>query len=92
MPLASALQTWQLTVKTLLTLQLLYRYFTFQNWCTETTSTIFHPNTFIGGNNSRARCFLFACFQPHGYGPVVQMIQLRALFFMNVAPAPDRVP
>jgi len=86
MPLASALQTWQLTVKTLLALQrqifhlskLMYR-------------NTFDPNTFIGGNNSRARCFPFACFQPQGCGAVVKMIQLqlRSSFFLNRAPAPE---
>jgi len=69
------------------------RYFSFQNWCTETASTTFDPNTFIGGNNSRARCFQFACFQLQGCGAVVKMIQLRlrSSFFMNVAPAPKLV-
>jgi len=44
------------------------------------TSTTFHPNTFIGGNNSRARYFQFACFNllaAKGCGAVVKMIQLR---------------
>jgi len=49
--------------------------------------------TVIGGNNSRARCFQFACFQPQGCGAVVKMIQLRlrSSFFMNMAPAPELI-
>jgi len=39
--------------------------------------TTFRPNSFIGGNNSRARCFQFACFHTPGCVPVVKMIQLR---------------
>ena len=47
--------------------------------------------SFIGGNNSEARCFQFACFQPQGCRAVVKVIQLRlrSSFFINMAPAPE---
>ena len=47
--------------------------------------------SFIGGNNSEARCFQFACFQAQGCRAVVKMIQLRlkSSFFINMAPAPE---
>jgi len=49
--------------------------------------------SFIGGNNSEARCFQFACFQPQGCRAVVKMIQLRlrSSFFINMAPAPEHM-